>query len=87
MSLDMLGLLVLDLAVIVVLARLLGALARRLGQPAVIGEILGGILLGPTLLGATPARRSASKARSRISAQACAKCKRQSESNSGSSPS
>jgi Kef-type K+ transport system membrane component KefB len=41
--------LILDLAVIVGLARLLGALARRLGQPAVIGEILGGILLGPTL--------------------------------------
>jgi Kef-type K+ transport system membrane component KefB len=41
--------LLLDLTVIVVLARLLGALARRLKQPAVIGEILGGILLGPTL--------------------------------------
>jgi Kef-type K+ transport system membrane component KefB len=41
----------LDLAVIVVLARLLGALARRLGQPAVIGEIIGGILLGPSLFG------------------------------------
>lgn len=38
------------LAVIVVVARLLGALARRLEQPAVIGEILGGVLLGPTLL-------------------------------------
>jgi len=43
--------LLLDLAVIVVVARLLGVLARRLGQPAVIGEILGGILLGPTLFG------------------------------------
>jgi Kef-type K+ transport system membrane component KefB len=41
----------LDLAVIVVLARLLGTLARRLGQPAVIGEIIGGILLGPSLFG------------------------------------
>ncbi|MFC9620000.1 cation:proton antiporter [Streptomyces sp. NPDC056930] len=41
--------LLLDLTVIVGLARLLGALARRLGQPAVIGEILGGVLLGPTL--------------------------------------
>jgi Kef-type K+ transport system membrane component KefB len=39
----------LALAVIVAVARLLGLLARRLGQPAVIGEILGGILLGPTL--------------------------------------
>ncbi|HZF92927.1 cation:proton antiporter [Streptomyces sp.] len=37
------------LAVLVILARLLGALARRLGQPAVIGEVLAGIALGPTL--------------------------------------
>lgn len=29
-----------------------GHLMRRLGQPAVLGEILGGILLGPTLFGA-----------------------------------
>lgn len=44
----------LDLAVIVVVARLMGRLARRLGQPAVVGEIVAGILLGPTLLGALP---------------------------------
>ncbi|WP_431873300.1 cation:proton antiporter [Amycolatopsis sacchari] len=43
-------LLVVDLVVIVVLARVLGPLAGKLGQPAVVGEILGGILLGPTLL-------------------------------------
>lgn len=49
MELSTLATLLLDLTVIVGLARLLGALARRLGQPAVIGEILGGILLGPTL--------------------------------------
>ena len=42
-------LLLVDLALILVLARLLGAAARRLGQPPVIGEILAGILLGPTL--------------------------------------
>ena len=48
--------LLLALAVIVLLARLLGALARRLGQPPVIGEILGGILLGPTLFGGTITR-------------------------------
>ncbi|OYP14990.1 cation/H(+) antiporter [Streptomyces sp. FBKL.4005] len=40
-----------DLALILVLAHLLGALARRFSQPAVIGEVLAGILLGPTLLG------------------------------------
>ena len=39
-----------DLALILVVARVFGAAARRLRQPAVIGEILAGILLGPTLL-------------------------------------
>src|SRR5262245_17789516 len=43
--------LLLDLSVIVVLARLLGAVARRFDQPAVIGEVLAGIALGPTLFG------------------------------------
>jgi Kef-type K+ transport system membrane component KefB len=43
--------LLLALVVIIISARLCGALARRLGQPAVIGEIVGGILLGPTLFG------------------------------------
>jgi K+:H+ antiporter len=38
-----------DLAIIILLARLLGTAARRLGQPAVLGEIIAGILLGPTL--------------------------------------
>jgi Kef-type K+ transport system membrane component KefB len=46
---DVMAILAVDLVVIVVVARALGALARRLGQPAVIGEILGGVLLGPTL--------------------------------------
>ncbi|MFF3905046.1 cation:proton antiporter [Streptomyces sp. NPDC001848] len=44
-------LLFLDLALILVLARGLGALATRIQQPPVVGEILAGILLGPTLLG------------------------------------
>ncbi len=44
-------LLLLDLVVILALARLLGAGARLIGQPPVIGEILTGILLGPSLLG------------------------------------
>jgi Kef-type K+ transport system membrane component KefB len=38
-----------DLAIIILFAQLLGTVARRLGQPPVIGEILAGILLGPTL--------------------------------------
>ncbi|MFJ2783098.1 cation:proton antiporter [Streptomyces sp. NPDC093249] len=37
------------LASILALAHVLGRLARRCGQPAVVGEILAGILLGPTL--------------------------------------
>ena len=44
----------LDLAVIIVIARLMGRLAVKVGQPAVMGEIIAGILLGPTLLGALP---------------------------------
>src|SRR5258705_267810 len=44
-------LLLVDLALIIVLARLLGAVARRMGQPPVLGEIVAGILLGPTIWG------------------------------------
>lgn len=43
-----------DIAVILIAARLMGRLARRLGQPSVVGEILAGIALGPSLLGALP---------------------------------
>lgn len=42
----------LSLAILLAAARLLGEIAKRLNQPAVLGEILAGILLGPTLLGA-----------------------------------
>lgn len=41
----------LALAVIMVTARLVGALFARVNQPAVIGEVVGGIVLGPSLLG------------------------------------
>ena len=44
----------LDIAVIVVLAHLFGSAARRLRQPAVVGEIVAGIALGPSLLGLLP---------------------------------
>jgi Kef-type K+ transport system membrane component KefB len=47
-----LTLLLLQLIVILSAAHGLGALARFAGQPRVVGEILAGILLGPTLLGA-----------------------------------
>ncbi|GGM59304.1 cation:proton antiporter [Dactylosporangium sucinum] len=52
MSAHAVGQLMLALACIVVLARVLGLAARKLGQPPVVGEILAGILLGPTLFGA-----------------------------------
>jgi Kef-type K+ transport system membrane component KefB len=38
-------------AVMLGLARAAGELFNRLGQPAIVGEILAGILLGPTVLG------------------------------------
>jgi Kef-type K+ transport system membrane component KefB len=37
--------------VVLVLARTLGELCRKFKQPAIIGEIVAGIILGPTLLG------------------------------------
>jgi len=46
------GRLMLAMAVVILAARLVGALTRRLAQPQVMGEVLAGILLGPTLLGA-----------------------------------
>src|SRR5262245_41649542 len=48
---DPLSRLLLQIVVIVVAARLAGALFRKMGQPPVIGEMLAGILLGPSLLG------------------------------------
>lgn len=42
----------LQLAIIVLAARLGGILARRLGQSTAVGEIIVGILLGPSLFGA-----------------------------------
>jgi Kef-type K+ transport system membrane component KefB len=42
--------LVLLLVIVVTVAKLAGAAATRLGQPAVFGEILAGLILGPTAL-------------------------------------
>ncbi|MGW5381971.1 cation:proton antiporter [Nocardia sp. NPDC003963] len=52
MSSNQMIVLLLDLVLIIGLARMLGGLAQRFGQPAVIGEIAAGILAGPTVLGA-----------------------------------
>jgi Kef-type K+ transport system membrane component KefB len=43
-----------DIALVFVVSSLLGALARKCGQPAVIGQILTGVILGPSLLGRLP---------------------------------
>jgi Kef-type K+ transport system membrane component KefB len=43
-----------DIALVFVIASLLGALARKCGQPVVIGQILTGVILGPSLLGRLP---------------------------------
>jgi len=40
-----------QLAVILVFCRLVGAVAARLGQPQVVAEMLAGVLLGPSLFG------------------------------------
>ncbi len=42
-----------DIFLIVVLGRLLGGALAKVGQPRVVGEILAGIVLGPTLIGKT----------------------------------
>lgn len=46
------GLILLQALVILLACRACAALARRLGQPEVVGEIAGGLLLGPSAFGA-----------------------------------
>ena len=43
-----------QLCIILALCQILGQLFKRIGQPAVIGELLAGVLLGPTALGNIP---------------------------------
>ena len=45
-------LLLLQLVVVLVAARICGWIANRLGQPSVVGEMAAGVLLGPIVLGA-----------------------------------
>ena len=40
-----------DLAIIVVFAKIFGILARKLKAPQVVGEIIAGLIIGPSLLG------------------------------------
>jgi Kef-type K+ transport system membrane component KefB len=52
-------LILLQITVMLVFALVFGGLMKRLHQPAVLGEIFGGIILGPTILGAlSPALQS-----------------------------
>jgi Kef-type K+ transport system membrane component KefB len=51
---DLIPMVFLDIAIVVVAARLMGRLFVRLRQPAVVGEIVAGIVLGPSLLGLFP---------------------------------
>lgn len=44
--------LVLQIAVLLGVARAFGEIAKRFGQPSVAGEILAGVVLGPSILGA-----------------------------------
>jgi Kef-type K+ transport system membrane component KefB len=46
------GILILQLIIIMLVARLMGYLFQRIGQPMVVGEIVAGLLLGPSVLGA-----------------------------------
>jgi Kef-type K+ transport system membrane component KefB len=46
-----LGVVLLKLVGLLVVAKLAGEIAERLRQPAVLGELLAGVLLGPTILG------------------------------------
>ncbi|MEV5161160.1 cation:proton antiporter [Streptomyces sp. NPDC053728] len=49
-----LAMLLLGIGVVLLAGALLGRLAQRLRQPAVVGEITAGILLGPSVLGLLP---------------------------------
>jgi Kef-type K+ transport system membrane component KefB len=42
----------LAIAIVLIVARLVGVLAVKLGQPRVMGEVIAGLLLGPSVLGA-----------------------------------
>ena len=43
-----------EVALVLIVSSLLGALAARLGQPRVVGQIVAGIVLGPAVLGQMP---------------------------------
>jgi len=46
-----LSILLLQLVVIIIAARIFGSLFRHIGQPRVMGEIVAGLVLGPSVMG------------------------------------
>jgi Kef-type K+ transport system membrane component KefB len=48
-----------SLAAMLVAAKLLGELAERIGQPAVLGELVAGVVLGSSMLGVVPTEGAA----------------------------
>ena len=48
-----------QILVLMIVGRLLGEAMLRLKQPAVMGQLIAGLLLGPSLFGAAAARHSA----------------------------
>ena len=50
-SWEFVGTFLLQLAVILVAAQVFGYLARFIGQPKVVGEMIAGVVLGPSLFG------------------------------------
>lgn len=44
--------LIIELGLLMVVGRLMGELMQRAGQPAVMGQLIAGVLLGPSALGA-----------------------------------
>ena len=43
----------LSLLIVIIISQFFGALAKVIGQPKVVGEMIGGILVGPSFLGAS----------------------------------
>ena len=56
---DVLLLVLAGITVIVATGRLVGWLFTKVGQPAVVGEVVGGLILGPSVLGLLPGDPSA----------------------------
>ena len=48
---DLIGVLLVTVPIVLAIAHLCGAVVHRVGQPRVIGEMIGGVLLGPSVLG------------------------------------